>query len=651
MMTRSRWRLGLAAVLVVLLIVLLLWDWNWFKGPVESRVEAQTGRSFSIGGDLDVALGWKPRIRMERVRLGNPSWARTPEMFTTESAEFTLDLRELLAGRLLLPSVTLVAPKIDLEKAPGNENNWQLASQGPEQEESEPGKGLPRIGTLRVDRGELVFYDPVENTDIKVQIATKSVNKAEALVVEASGRFRTLDLDADATGGKLLSLTDLDSPYPIDGRFRIGKTRGTVNGTITGVQAFREARLQLAISGETLADLTRLTAVVLPDTPPYRIAGLLVHEGDRWVLDDFSGKVGDSDLAGDVTVSYVANRPNLVAKLVSKQLDLDDLAGFVGAAPQAGSGETASAEQQKEVVKENASARVLPDKPVNLASLRSMDADVRFTGQSLRNKKLPIDDMTVHLMLDKGVLRLDPLNFGVAGGDITSNLSIDARDEKLAMDTRIEFKRLDLAKLLPGNSFVQNGAGLIGGRAQLSGTGSSTAALLASADGELGIAMRDGKFSNLLIEGIGLDAAEALRFLVSGDRTVNLRCAVIDLQAKDGVLTPRSMVIDTTDTNLHVDGSLSLADETLDLTIHPLPKDFSPLSLRSPLHVRGTFKDPSIRLDKALLLKGGVAVVLATLVTPLAALLPLIERGPGENEDCGALVASVKRRTLAKSPS
>lgn len=639
--------LGLAALLAVLLAVALIWDWNWFKGPVERRVERISGRAFSIDGNLDVALAWPPLVVAESVRFGNAPWARTPQMFSAERAEFSLDLRELLAGRWVLPEVRLIAPRIELETAPDGGRNWTFA-RATRQEKISSLAGLPTIGALRIERGELRYFNPLQNTDLLVAVSTQDQDTSQTLSMKASGRFRKQTLDAEATGGTVLALTDPHAPYPFRGRFRVGATRGSAQGTVTGLQSFGAARLQLDLRGDTLAALHPLTALALPETPPYRIKGLLVRDGARWTFDDFKGQVGDSDLAGDASVTYADDgRPRLVAQLQSRQLDLDDLAGFVGGTPGTGRGETASALQKKQAIQEDAQERVLPDRPLDLARLRSMDADVRFSGLSIRNKSAPLDRLIVHLLLDQGQLSLKPLDFGVAGGAIVSTVSIDARAPVLAMQAKVDFTRLDLAKLLPGNSRIAAGAGLIGGRANLSGSGASTAALLATLDGELGIAMRGGQFSNLLLEGLGLDAAEALRLLIGGDRSVALRCGVMDFAAQDGVLSARSFVIDTTDTKLNVTGSLSLRDETLDLKVHPLPKDWSPLSLRTPLHLRGTFKHPRVRPDKKLLLRGGVAAVLASLVTPLAVLLPLIETGPGKNADCDALVAAVQRQVVA----
>jgi len=115
------------------------------------------------------------------------------------------------------------------------------------------------------------------------------------------------------------------------------------------------------------------------------------------------------------------------------------------------------------------------------------------------------------------------------------------------------------------------------------------------------------------------------------------------------VATPQAFVIDTTDTQVLGEGTISLVDETLNLTLKPLPKDRSILSLRSPIHIRGTFKDPEVRPDKALALRGGAALLLGVLINPLAALIPLIETGPGKDSNCSALFSSAQR--AAKSGS
>ncbi|HUS24949.1 MAG TPA: AsmA family protein, partial [Candidatus Binatia bacterium] len=270
--------------------------------------------------------------------------------------------------------------------------------------------------------------------------------------------------------------------------------------------------------------------------------------------------------------------------------------------------------------------------------------------ESLRNKKNAIDHLSVHAILADGVLRTEPLNFGIGGGGVESRLRVDAREAKAVVDADFLVKRVDVRQLFKGSALVQKSAGLIGGRAQLKGTGNSVADLLATADGTFGIAMSGGRVDTLLNELAELDMVETLRALFQRGKTVELRCAVADLAVRDGVLHSRNTVVDTTETNIKIDGDVNLRDESLDLTLHPLPKNFTPMSLRSPLHLRGSLKHPSVRPDEKLIARGAIAAALGALAAPVAALVPLIDNGPGDNAHCDELIAAMQQHAGAAAP-
>jgi AsmA family protein len=94
-----------------------------------------------------------------------------------------------------------------------------------------------------------------------------------------------------------------------------------------------------------------------------------------------------------------------------------------------------------------------------------------------------------------------------------------------------------------------------------------------------------------------------------------------------GLAQPQVLLVDTRDSLLWVDGSASMATERLQLQAHVQPKDWSPLSLRAPLHIDGTLGAPLLSLDKPQLLRRAVPAALLALVHPLAALLPLVDAG------------------------
>jgi len=104
-----------------------------------------------------------------------------------------------------------------------------------------------------------------------------------------------------------------------------------------------------------------------------------------------------------------------------------------------------------------------------------------------------------------------------------------------------------------------------------------------------------GEISNLLLEVIGLDGGEALSFLLSGDRTTRLRCAVASMPIVNGTVTAEAVVMDTDDTHVVVTDSADLRSERLDFTMRPKAKDWSMLAVRSPIHCAAHFCSPSFQ--------------------------------------------------------
>jgi hypothetical protein len=124
-----------------------------------------------------------------------------------------------------------------------------------------------------------------------------------------------------------------------------------------------------------------------------------------------------------------------------------------------------------------------------------------------------------------------------------------------------------------------------------------------------------------------------------------------DFAVANGLMQSRLFVVDTQEAVINVDGTVSLANEIINLTIRPETKGLRIFSLRAPLYVRGPFKQPAVSIDKGVLaMKAGAAAVLATVAAPIAALLPLVNTGPGEDSACGQLLQAARQKTVAPPP-
>lgn len=622
---------GIAALALIALG--LAWDWNWFKGPVERAVEASTGRSFRIGGDLDVDLGTTVAVRADALRLSNASWSDTPEMASARRAEIHVHLPSLLFRReTRIPAIALDQPRVLLEL--GDEGgNWALFG--------EPSGGPPpRIERLWIEDGELLFLQPAQETRIEVRLDSREAARADTappVAVTGSGQWRGNDFTLEGRIASLLDLQqqDADRGYGIDLQAHAGRTRAHARGRLFNPFQLERFDLQMELAGANLQDLYPLLGVALPDTPPYTLDGRFGRDGNVWTYEGFSGRVGDSDLSGTAAVTVGGDRPHLRADLVSGLLDFDDLAGLVGGSPDAGPDDTTNPEFQARASARAATGKLIPDTPYALDKLRAMDADVRLRAARIESPVLPLDNMDATLALEAGLLTLQPLDFGVAGGTFSTAIRMDATGDTIQTRLDADVRGLHLGRLFPDTALADEALGVIGGEVALAGTGNSVARMLASADGEVMAGMGRGQVSNLILELAGIDIFEALRFLLTGDRLVPIRCAFADFAVEDGVMQARALAFDTTDTLIVGEGRIDLGEETLDLELRPRPKDRSLLALRSPLVIDGTFADPGFRPDLGRLgVRGAIALALGS-ITPPAALLATLELGPGEDSACG----------------
>jgi AsmA protein len=402
--------------------------------------------------------------------------------------------------------------------------------------------------------------------------------------------------------------------------------------------------MQLALHGGSRAQLFPLSGMVFPETRPYAIAGHVVHAGQRWRYEKFSGRIGNSDIAGNLQVERGSRRPLLSADLLSQRLDIADLGPLVGARRGAPVVPTGAA-----VVPAGAGrGHLLPDIPFNAERWNSIDADVMLrAGTILRARELPLENLQVHLKMQDALLTLDPLDFAMAGGHLQAVIVLDGRQEPIRAQARISARKIQLARLFPTVDLAQRSVGQLNGEFELSGQGSSVGRMLAGADGHVGLVVSQGEISKLLMEKIGLHLLEIIQLKLLGDKTVKLNCFIADFGVKRGLMTSNALVLDTEVSTIVGTGTIDLRQESLDLTLVPATRATSPVAFRSPIHVRGPFAQPEVSLDKARLLARGAGALALGLINPALIILPLIEMGPGVESPCARMIPAV-RASLGK---
>ncbi|MDB5366781.1 MAG: AsmA family protein [Rhodospirillales bacterium] len=631
------------SIVVLIVLVMLFFQWDWLKGPIEARLAQATGKEVKIAGDIHGEWRLHPRLVFDDVQIRDPGWkGEGNQVGKIEHAEVVVSVPALLRGSLELPEIRLVKPELALARRADGSANWTLDLP----DDSAPGAG-PKIGNLQIEQGKLLLQDALKKLGMDAQMQTVSDKDGNGRIrVVGKGTYRDAKFELKFEGNSVLTLRDTTEPYKVNIDATAGRTHATAVGTVVDPLKLAGLNLQTTLEGDNAADLFPIAGIAAPDTPPYKLTGTLLRKGKIFTYQKFAGTVGDSDLAGNLQFDTGRQRMLISGDLHSKTLKLKDLGLVVGAPAGTTSRQGVNTEQRVAAERYRNSDRVLPDAPLDFARVRSVDADVTLKAQALDAPGLPLEDLELRVGLDNSLLGLKPLKVGVAGGRAEGGIVIDARQDKVKTDYDLRLSGFKFEEILRRAGVPGHGSGVINGRVQLVGHGNSIRRSLGSADGQVSAVMEGGSLSSLVTELIGLDIAEAIGFALTGDKTYPVRCVVADFNVRDGLMDPRALVIDTTDTLIVGEGEISLKREALNLRIVANPKDASPLTARTPITIGGTFKHPSIGVDPGpLLVKGGIAAALSAVLTPIGAALAFVDPGEGpKDSDCRGMITEASTR-------
>lgn len=661
---------SLFLVLTALAVFIATFDWNRIKPMLSARVSETLNRPFAINGNLAVRWqrdaeleGWHawvptPHVLAEDLSLGNPDWLAGTQMVGLKRVEFRLSLLPLLVRQVVIPRIDLKQPTASLKRLANGRANWTF-ERANKVEQDEPSAWTLEIGTIGFDKGQVRLDDQTLKTQLNLVIdplgkpipfsdivgqasAQKTATQDYAFGFKVEGLYHGQPLTGHGKVGGLLALQDVRQPFPLQADLRSGDTHVTLAGTLTDPRNLGALDVRLRLAGASLANLYPLTGVTLPDSPGYSTDGHLTAKlrepgGAVFRYEGFNGTIGESDIHGDLTFVARQPRPKLSGALVSNQVLFKDLAPLIGA-------DSNSAQKARGGASAQPAGKVLPVEAFRTERWRAMDADVSFSGKRIEHgARLPFSDLSTHVLLDDGVLSLEPLRFGVAGGSLRLKVHLDGRTEPMQGSAQLSARNLQLKALFPGFEPLQTSFGELNGDADLSGRGNSVAALLGTANGELKMLINDGAISRDLMEIAGLNVGNYVIGKLFGDKEVKINCAAADVGIKEGLATSRLFVFDTETAIINIEGTANLAEEQLDLDIDPQSKGVRLLSLRSPLYVRGPFAKPSAGVQAVpLMLRGAGLVALGVAVAPAAGLLALVAPSGDQPNQCTPLLAQMQ---------
>jgi hypothetical protein len=658
-----KWTGGIVAGLVAAIVLVLVFvDWNALRGPIGSYLSRRMHREVRLAGDLNVKLfSWTPTAVVNDLQISQPQWVtqsgpdHAGAFADVRRLTVSLDLKRLLGWRIVLPLVDIDQPRMRLMREKSGRANWVF------DETNKSPLRLPPIQHFVVRDGHLDLNDAQKNLTFAGTVSSEENDSAtgrQFFRLVGKGQLNRAPFTAEFRGDPLLNLKP-DQAYGFDGHIVAGATRLDAKGSLNKPFDLGGFQAKASFAGADLADVYYLTGLTLPNTPRYSLSGDLTRDGQTFRFHNFGGKVGDSDLHGELTVDASGDKPYLKADIASQKLNFDDLGPLIGARPGAGaklppasatpSTPGAKAPAAKITVagtpNANPARGVLPDTPLQVERLRQMNADVHYRAAVVVSRDFPLRSAETRLSLKDGVLKMTPVTFAFAQGTLKGDVQIDARKDVPVSDIDVRVTGLDAGQFVGSSKKGPSAlAGQAIARAKLHGVGNSIHKAASTADGTATVVVPHGEIRQAFAELLGINVASALGLLLTNDQSkIDVHCAVAGFTAKNGVMTLNQFAFDTPVVLASGEGTVDLRTERLNLAITGHPKKPQLVRVRAPITVNGTLSQPAIGVDAgSAIAQGGIAVGLAAVLSPLAAILPFVDPGLAKDADCSALLAQAR---------
>ncbi len=627
-------------LILAVVVFLMLFDWNWLRGPIGRWASTKYDREVALQGDLDVHLfTWTPTIIVNDLKFGGPDWAREADTANVDRIEARFRLRKLFAGQIEMPLLAITRPKAVLISTEDGRQSWDLE---PDKPDTGEGMKLPLINQLIIQDGRVSL--DAQDRDITLEAAITAREAATAndgesgFLLTGEGSINGSPLTLRIEGGPFINIRR-DRPYRFEATVSGARSRLVAEGAITRPFDLGRFTSTLSLQGQDLNDLYMLTGVTLPNTPPYRLSGSLTRNDALWTFNDFSGRVGSSDLSGDVRID-ASERLRVEADLASRLLDIDDLMAILGADTRTNAGGT----NTTTVASGSGPGMLLPDATLQVDRLRTMDGSLTYRAAAVKANDLDIRRVNLGANLEGGILDLDPVAFTFNRGELNGTARINATRDMPYSAIDFRLAGYPLESIIPARGGTAPITGRALGRARLEGPGSSIHRFAAASKGSVSLVVPQGEMRRAFAELLGINASAGLLRLFSGDQSRStIRCGVADFEVTNGVARARTFVIDTDVVLAKGSGSINLGTETMDLKIDGESKKPRLLRLWTPILVRGQLSSPSVGVEAgSVVAQAGLTGLLAAAVAPVAALFAFVEPGLAEDADCGSLIANAR---------
>jgi len=626
-------------VLAVAYAFLAALDVEQYRDDLAVFVEARTGRSFSVDGEIRVRLAPVPSVSLERVRLGNPAWAQPGDLISIERVEAKLAPGALLHAQLKVSELHLHGVELNLETRRDGRANWLFEAQAvtaPPARYWRPDYDLESVQLshmivrLQSDTGV------PRRLDMR-SLALTPKGPDGTLAIDLAATFNGFDLHAQGSMSRWQHLLD-DAPSALTLEGRFGALEFALTGRTAMPSRAAVETVEFRLRAPDLSALGAPFELEFTGNKPVAISGTLGREDERYRLEPLAIHVGSSELRAELVVETATPRARIAGEIAAPHLDLAD---FVAA------GERAPDD-----------ARVFPDTQLPFDLVTRVDADLRFTSATLITQSLVFSNLTSRIEFADGNAVVGPVRATIAAGELLARFDIDADRETPEVTAELSLSGVRLDQLTQPAVQGSIDGGALDVSVNLAGRGRSVREIMAHANGtiaiDIGAATLDNRTVNLAETDLLLSFLTRLNPFATRDPVTAIECVAVRFPVTDGIAENAAGIgILTRSLSILGGGSLNFASERIDLGARPKPRAGVGLSVSGLvdfLRLGGTLKHPQAVTDTLGVATAGVKVGAAVATAGLSVVAEgLFDRASADAGVCGIVRDSLRPRAAKRT--
>ena len=552
---RRSWALrGLATAAAVTLIGLAVLGLAVATGARSfalSELSHRIGRPVHVDGEMAFRPGLRDlTVRFTRLHVDQAAWAGPGAMVSVDQGVVELPWTALL-GDVRLQDLQLDGLKLVLRRDAQAHVNWSEGG-------TRPPPRLPRIAKLAIRDGSLDYQDLTRSLTFQGALTvTPEAAATPVLMVRGHGRSEdgVWSLDARST-------TDFTgaTPYVLRAHLVLDKPSGRSIADFSGrFTPSRGGLLQGSLhgTGPDLHDLSHLTNVPLPKTPPYDLRTGIDRTSDATQVNDLTGRIGASDITGALTVIPLAGGREVEGALHSRSLRISDLFSV------ASGGRLTRAHLRP--------GRFLPDAPIDPVHLRRLTGAIHFSADSVQPPTTPtIRSLDLRATFNHGRVAAAPMTLELAHGRAVVHFVLDVRGAVPRVRLDADLRRADTDDFRKAGALRSPLQATFDGALHLQGDGGSLGRAAAHASGTVQLHALNGRLQQTQAALLSAHLVRGVVSLLSHSKAdVAMSCAAARFQVTDGRARATSLHISTELGGVTGYGGFDLADQTLDLTLRP----------------------------------------------------------------------------------